>query len=729
MRSYGQFCPIARGSGLIAERWTPIILRNVLLGCRTFNEIAAGAPGLSRALLARRLRELEHAGVVAVRPKPDGRGSYYLPTPSGRELWPVLQALGDWAERWMDVTAEDADPDLVVWSWCQSSLRRDLLPERRVVVRFEFAADGSAAADGSRPSGVRAVPGALTRVWLLLEQGRGEVCGFDPGFGDDLVVTVDDPLAFARWHLGLVEWSAALKSGAIRVEGPRDLRRALPTWNSYPQARARRRAEHRRAPGGPQPLPPEAVPSAADGRRDPPWRTVPRGATRSTTIPGFSGRLVTPRDADYDAVRAVWNGAVDRRPRFIARCLSASDVAAAIGFARGRGLAVTVRGGGHGVAGNAVCDDGLVVDLSAMKSLSVDPARRTVTAGPGTLWGELDTATQAFGLAVTGGVVSHTGISGLTLGGGLGWLMRRHGLTVDNLTRAELITADGRLLTAGEHDEPELFWGLRGGGGGLGAVTSFTYRLHPVGPEVLAGPVLWPLEDAPAVLRAYREHAAGAPPEVATVVTLRRAPAAPFLPVETHGRPVCMITMLALAEGETAERLLAPFRALGRPLLDLVRRRPYTALQSMFDTVVPAGWHYYWKSTGLRELDDEVIDTMTEHAGRHRSTRSYAILFHLGGAVAETDPAATAFAHRTVPHHLNVNAVWLPRQDDSLGAVERAWARDFVTALTPYEEGVYINFLDRDDRARLPEAYGTPAHARLTELRRRLDPDGVFGTA
>ncbi|KUL44149.1 FAD-linked oxidase [Streptomyces regalis] len=455
---------------------------------------------------------------------------------------------------------------------------------------------------------------------------------------------------------------------------------------------------------------------------------MPHTRTHSPAVPGFSGRLVTPRDADYDDVRAMWNGAVDRRPRYLARCLSPSDAAAAVRFAGERGLAVTVRGGGHGVAGNALCDDGLVVDLGPMKSVSVDPARRTATAGPGTLWGELDAATQAFGLAVTGGVVSHTGLSGLTLGGGLGWLMRRHGLTVDNLTRAELITADGRLLTADEHEEPELFWGLRGGGSGLGAVTSFTYRLHPVGPEVLAGPVLWPLEDAPAVLRRYRDHVASAPPEVATVVTLRRAPAAPFLPVELHRRPVCMITMLALAEGDAAERLLAPLRSIGRPLLDLVRRRPYAGLQSMTDAVVPAGWHYYWKSTGLRELSDPVIDTMTDHAARARSSRSYAILFHLGGAVAEADPAATAFAHRAVPHHLNVNAVWLPRQQESLGAPERAWARDFVAALAPYGEGVYVNFLDRDDRSRLPEAYGDRTHARLAELRRRLDPDGVFGT-
>ncbi len=708
MRNYGQYCPIARGSGIIAERWTPIILRNVLLGCRTFNEIATGAPGLSRALLTRRLRELEHAGVVAVRPKPDGHGSFYLPTPAGRELWPVLQALGDWAQRWMDVTAEDADPDLVVWSWCQTSLRRDLLPPNRVVVRFEFGSHARQA-----------------RIWLLLEHGQGELCGSDPGFGDDVVVTVDDPLVFARWHLGLVEWRTALKSGAVRVEGPRALCRALPTWNSYPETQARRRTEHDRAPGGTAPLPPEAVRPAEPSYRAAPWRT---GRTRPgrSGIPGFAGRLVTPRDADYDDVRAVWNAAVDRKPRYIARCLSPRDVAAAIRYARERGLTLAVRSGGHSVAGTSMCDDGLVIDVGPMKALTIDPAQRTATVGAGTVWGELDAATQAFGLATTGGLVSHTGIAGLTLGGGLGWLMRRHGLTADQLTGAHLVTADGGQLTVGpaSDENPELLWALRGGGGGLGVATSFTYRLHPVGPEILAGPVLWPLDQATAVLRSYRDLIATAPPELATLVVLRRAPAAPFLPVETHGRPVCMIAMLALAGPTAAERLLAPLRTMGIPLLDLVKWRPYTGLQTMFDTGVPAGWHYYWKSTGLRELSDPVIDTLVERAAWAQSPRSYALLFHLGGAIADQDPTAAAFSRRDVPHELNVNAVWLPHQP--IGPAECAWARDFVAALDPYRDGVYVNFLDHDDHHRRAEAFDAETTARLERVRHRHDPDRVF---
>jgi DNA-binding HxlR family transcriptional regulator len=225
MRNYGQFCPIARGSEILAERWTPIILRNMLLGCRTFNEIAAGAPGLSRALLTRRLRELEHAGVVRIRPKPDGHGSLYEPTPAGRDLQGVLDALAGWAERWMELTHRHADPDFVLWSWSQSFVRHDLLPDRRVVVRFEFARDGR-----------------RVRIWQLIQGREIELCRFDPGFGEDLIVRIEDPLTFAQWHMGLVDWAAALRSGGVRVSGPRGLGRALPTWNAGPEVHARLRA-------------------------------------------------------------------------------------------------------------------------------------------------------------------------------------------------------------------------------------------------------------------------------------------------------------------------------------------------------------------------------------------------------------------------------------------------------------------------------------------------------
>jgi FAD/FMN-containing dehydrogenase/DNA-binding HxlR family transcriptional regulator len=702
MRNYGQFCPIARGSELLAERWTPIILRNLLLGCRTFNQIAAGAPGLSRALLTRRLRELERAGVIAIRPKADGHGSLYEPTPAGRDLWGVLQALGGWAERWMEVTSEHADPDVVLWSWCDAFLRRDLLPDRRVVVRFEFANRGR-----------------KIKIWLLIELSEIEICRSDPRFGDDLVVTITDPLAFARWHLGLVEWPAALRSGAIQVSGPSDLRRALPTWNAGPEEHARRREKLKRVPGDTSP-PADAVrgtklrPQLNDGVH--PGEHQP--------IAGFRGRVITPDDPDYDLARALWNGAIDRRPRYIACCVSDSDVAAALRFGRDRDLPISVRGGGHGVAGTAVCDDGLVVDLGPMKGVTIDPAQMTATVQSGVLWGELDAATQAFGLATTGGTMSQTGVSGLTLGGGIGWLMRRHGLTVDNLLSADLVTAAGQNLTASEHDHPDLFWGLRGGGGGLGVVTSFTYRLHPVGPEVLAGAVIWALEDAPEALSAYREFVASAPPEVATIVALRKAPATPFLPVELHHRPVCIIAMCALAEPEKAERLLAPMRTFGHPLIDVVKHRPYVALQSLLDATVPSGWHYYWKSAGLRTLDDDAIATMIDHTDRIGSPWSFTVMFHLGGAVAEVDADATSYSRREVAHEININAVWLPHEP--IGDAETAWARTFFADLKPNVEGGYVNFLDRDDVTRTSEAFSSAAYARLQELQRRFDPDRVF---
>jgi DNA-binding HxlR family transcriptional regulator len=699
MREYGQFCPIARGSEVLAERWTPIIVRNLLLGARTFNDIAAGAPGLSRALLVRRLRELERAGVIDIRPKPGGRGSLYEPTRAGRELWPVLRAISDWAEQWTDVTGEHADPETVLWSWVQAYLRYDLLPDRRVVVRFEFERQGR-----------------LHRVWLHIERQEAELCRFDPGFGDDAVVTVRDPLAFSRWHLGLLDWAAAVRGGGIEVSGPPQLRRALSTWNAAPQRHARNRAEAQRTADTPPELPLEAV--------DRPRSVTSADRPMSRTIPRFAGRVISADDPDYDAARAVWNGAIDRRPHLIARCASPADVTAALSYGQDRGLELRVRGGGHGVAGDAVCDDGLVIDLSALKRVTVDPATRTVTVGGGVLWAELDAAAQAFGFATTGGIVSHTGVAGLTLGGGIGWLMRRHGLAVDNLVAAEVVTVDGRCLTVNERAHPELLWGLRGGGGGLGVVTSFTFRLHPIGATVLAGQVAWALEDAPEVLRAYREFAAGAPPEVASTVCLRRLAPTSQLPAELHRRPVCLVGMLALAEPDVAERLLAPMRGFGRPLFDLVRYRPYTNLQSLLDATVPHGWHYYWKATGLRGLPDDAIDTLVDQTALARSPWSFVILFHLGGQVAEADPDATAYARRDVPFELNINAAWLP--PEPFAETEPAWARGLLAELTPHQAGVYVNFLDRDDHDRAPAALTATTAVRLERLRATLDPDRVL---
>lgn len=598
VRGYGQFCPVARASEVLAERWTPIIVRNLLLGCTTFNDIASGAPGLSRALLTKRLRELRQAGVIEIRPKSDGHGSVYQLTQAGRDLWGVLNAMGGWALKWMELSPDQSDPDVVLWSWCYSFLRHDRLPDGRVLIRFEFKAGRK---------------GRPMRAWLLVEDGGGEMCAKYPGFDEDLVVAIEDSQAFARWHLGLIGWAEALGSGAIRLEGRRDLARALPTWNAGPQVHTHWRKEHDRIPTR------AASPLLESEARPPPPPTYPPSSGRRAAIPGFSGWVLTSADPDYEEARRVWNGAIDRRPAFIAGCRHQGDVSAALRFARERDLPISVRGGGHGVAGTAVCDEGLVIDLSPLKGISVEPAARMVRAGAGLLWGELDAATQAFGLATTGGQMSETGIAGLTLGGGLGWLMRQHGLTIDNLLSADIVLADGRMVTADEHEYADLFWALRGGGGNFGVVTSFTYRLHPVGPEVLAGPVIWSQDDASEVLRFYREFAADVPPEVNSVVVLRKAPPAQFLPAELHGRPVIIAAMLALGAPEQAERLLAPLRGFGRPLLDMVGPRPYTVLQSMFDAGSPRGWHYYWKSVETGPLRDPIIDAVVEHSSRIRS--------------------------------------------------------------------------------------------------------------
>lgn len=588
MRSYGQFCPVARASEILAERWAPIIVRNLLLGCTTFNELADGAPGLSRGLLSKRLRELERAGVIQIRPKPDGQGSLYELTPAGRELWGVILAIGLWAEKWLELAPEHASPAVVLWSWMTSYLCRDRLPEGRVLVRFDFPQ-----LSGHGRSG-----------WMLVQHGDAELCEKHPGFDEDLVVVVEDTVAFARWHLGQIEWGDALRSGAIRVIGSPELARALPTWN-------------RRA-GPLRPRPPAQTAADVDG-------PVPEPNTRSVTpiIAGFAGQVLTAGDPGYDRARAVWNGAIDRRPTYIARCTGVADVVAALRFARKRDLTLAVRSGGHSIGGVSVCDDGVVIDLSAMKAIRGDPAERTVRAQAGVVWKQLDGATELFGLATTGGVVSQTGIAGLTLGGGMGWLMRRHGLTIDNLLQAEVVSADGQLLTASERHHPDLFWGLRGGGGNFGITTCFTYRLHPLGPQVLAGPVLWPMEDAPELLRFYREFAAMAPGEVATVVKLRRAPNKSALPYELHGRPVCIIAMCYLGDDpEVGERLLAPLRGFGSPLLDAVDWRPYTGLQAMGDAEAPWGWHYYCKAANLGPLNGAVIDTLVDHSARSISQHS-----------------------------------------------------------------------------------------------------------
>src|SRR5262245_10914624 len=345
-------------------------------------------------------------------------------------------------------------------------------------------------------------------------------------------------------------------------------------------------------------------------------------------IDGFRGQLISPDHADYNIARAVWNGAIDRRPRLIARCIGTADVVAAVRFARDHDLEIAIRGGGHNVAGTAVCDDGIVIDLSAMRGVRVDPVNRRAWVQGGALWGDVDHETQAHGLATTGGIVSHTGVGGLTLGGGVGWLMRKHGLTVDNLLAADVVTAGGERLRASEDEHPDLFWALRGGGGNFGVVTSFEFRLHSVGPTVLAGPLFWDASDAGEVLRFYRDFLRDAPDELGTVVRFGTAPPLAVVPATLHWRPVMMVGACYAGPIEDGERLLHPLRAHRTPLLDLVGPTPYVGFQCALDSTVAHGWNYYWKSTHLPELDDDLVDVIVEHAFSSSSPRSYAVMFH-----------------------------------------------------------------------------------------------------
>jgi FAD/FMN-containing dehydrogenase len=439
----------------------------------------------------------------------------------------------------------------------------------------------------------------------------------------------------------------------------------------------------------------------------------------------FRGELLLPTSPGYDTARRIWNGAFDRRPACIARCTGVADVVAAVRFARERDLVVAVRSGGHGVAGHAMCDGGLVIDLSPMKGVRVDPQARTATAQAGVLWGELDRETQLHGLATVGGIVTHTGIAGLTLGGGIGWLMRKYGATVDNLLAVDVVTADGDLVTASADENPDLFWGLRGGGGNFGIVTSFEYRVHPVGPIVLAGPVFHLLEDAPEVLRFYREFAAAGPDELTTIFELSVAQPLPFLPAEVHGTPIVMVGACYAGAPQEGLEVVRRLKEFGNPIADLLEPKPYLALQSMFDPFVPHGWHRSWKSVELPSLTDDAIDTLVKHAAVQTSPKSYCIVFQLGGALSRVGRDETAFTQRDAAYNVNINAVWTPEDPDAERHIR--WARDFFAAMQPHaRDRVYLNFLGDEGPDRVREAYGAATYDRLARLKATHDPDNFF---
>src|SRR5712692_1718115 len=446
-----------------------------------------------------------------------------------------------------------------------------------------------------------------------------------------------------------------------------------------------------------------------------------------TTIQEFRaslrGALLRPGDDGYDAARRVWNGMIDRKPALIVPCAGVADVINAVNFARTHNLLVSVRGGGHNVTGNAVCEGGIMIDLSPMKGIRVDPARRTARAQAGLTWREFDHETQAFGLATTGGQVSSTGIAGLTLGGGVGWLMRTCGLAVDNLLSVDIVTADGRLLTASATENEDLFWGVRGGGGNFGIVTSFEYRLHPIGPLVLGGMLLYPAAQAKELLHFYREFMAGTPNELMALVAFLTAPPAPFVPAHLQGTPMVAIAICYAGSIEEGQRVVEPLRRFGPPTLDLLSPMPYTVIQQLFDAANPFGLQVYVKSDHLADLGDEVIDTLVTHAATATSPLSVVILFPLEGVVSRVGEQETAFGHRNTAYDYVIYSMWTDPQESERHI---QWTRDFWTAMQPFSTGVYVNELGNEGEDRVRAAYLPATYERLIALKNRYDPANLF---
>jgi len=441
--------------------------------------------------------------------------------------------------------------------------------------------------------------------------------------------------------------------------------------------------------------------------------------------PHFSGDLIDRDHPSYDAARQVWNGEIQRHPGLIARCRGAADVAAAIRFAREHDLPASVRGGGHAVAGYAVLDDGIVIDLSAMTGTRVDPVARTIQAEGGCLQSDVDREAQAFGLAATGGFVSHTGVAGLTLGGGIGHLMRKLGLSIDALRECDVVTADGEFVTANAEENADLFWGLRGGGGNFGVVTNFTFDLQPLGPTVLAGLIAWPAAQAPTVLAFVRDFIADAPDDLGLMANLRLAPPLPVFPTEVHGTPIVGLVVTWAGDVAAGEKYLKPLRALGTPLVDAIAPKPYVAHQKMLDPAVPHGRHYYWKSHRLGPLTDDVIAVICHHLATISSPLSSVPIFSFGGAMARVPEDATAFPQRDAAHDINIVGSWLPEQAGEADR-HRAWVRGFFDELAPHSRGVYVNFTSDDAQSRVGEAYNDAQRERLGRLKAAYDPTNFF---
>jgi hypothetical protein len=440
----------------------------------------------------------------------------------------------------------------------------------------------------------------------------------------------------------------------------------------------------------------------------------------------FSGHLLQPGDAGYDEARTVWNGYFDPHPALIAQCTDAADVQAAVRFGRANGLQIAVRGGGHSAQGYGSWDDALVVDTSPIKDIAVDPEARTVRAGAGLTWAEFDAATQEHGLAVTGGRFSTTGIAGLTLGSGSGWLERRCGLTADNLISADVVTADGELLTASRDENADLFWGLRGGGGNFGIVTSFTYGLHQIGPIVLGGMLACPPDRGPETLRFLRDYMVDAPDDLGLAAAFVSAPPEPFVPPEVQGAPMFGLIICWTGDHEEGERVLAPIRDVAQPMMDMVQPIPYVALQSMLDGGGPHGTRAYMKAEFMPELSDEVIDKLAAHGASRPGPMVQLLLEPLGGAMARVPAEETALGRRDVPWCYHALSLWMDPSEEA-DAAHVAWAKDLASDLAPHTTaGVYLNFTSDTGDERVRDMFGPERYAKLVALKDRYDPDNVF---
>ena len=435
------------------------------------------------------------------------------------------------------------------------------------------------------------------------------------------------------------------------------------------------------------------------------------------------GSACAPTDAGYDEARTIWNAMIDRRPGLAIRCQGAADVMLAVDLARKHELLVAVRGGGHNVAGSAVCDGGLLIDLSPMRWVRVDPVAKRVNVGPGATLADVDREAQAFGLALPTGINSTTGIGGLTLGGGFGWLTRKFGMTIDNLISAEMVTAEGKLVHVDVRDNPDLFWAIRGGGGNFGIVTNFEFQLHAVGPQVLSGLVVHPFADARKILTQYQSILSEASHDLTCWAVMRKAPPLPFLPQEWHGREVLILAMCWVGDIAAGEKAMAPLRGLGTPIADVVSPTPFVGWQTAFDPLLTAGARNYWKTHDFEQLEGDLLDTLIEAVKTLPGPECEVFIAHVGGVMSHVPVSATAYPQRNAHYIMNVHTRWRDPAEDSACI---GWARDLFQGAAKYALGsAYVNFMPDDEGDRIEKVYG-PNYRRLSEIKQRYDPGNLF---